>query len=366
MPLPPFPVLQVAKVLGIHRHGHTIDVFLLNGGTIIEDVPVVAWGGAAFGAASLIAPTSDRYVLGEKTYPPGDNRANFLYPAANTEITRDIYAVVGQIEGSQRGSMGMVALGFLFPQISEMHFPGDAFPDLYLFRHPSDFQHTIDRDGSFSLQHPTGARITMENKAPAEEEAEGEEGEGEEGGEGGESSEGGLPSFPNIPGLPDLPDIPGLPGPFAKSPRPAAPRPRAIFPSLPDIPGMPDIPGFPGGGNGEGGGEGGEGEGGEEILEEEEGPVMPTLVDLRGRDMHESYFLRANIPAHLAVTGREPAIIARVPKLFLIPWEIEEVARGVVIDWRHPDEPTEIWVPTPAAFPISTPPGELELPLRRT
>lgn len=171
----PFPVLQVAKVLGIHRHGHTVDVILLNGGTILEDVPLLGWGGSDFGLSGLVAPTSDREILGQKTYPPGD-RANFLYPRANTEMPRDIYVVIAQIEGSQRGLTGAVALGMIYPTVSEMHLPGDLYPDFLLFRHPADVQATIDRYGSTSLQHPTGARIMLEHATPVEA-IEGQEGE---------------------------------------------------------------------------------------------------------------------------------------------------------------------------------------------
>jgi len=90
-------------------------------------------------------------------------------PPVKTDVlvgNRDIYAVCQQAEGYLIGNAGMICIGFLHnDDVSEILFPQDSdqkrFADFLLFRHPSDVQITIDKLGTTSIQHPSGARVTV-------------------------------------------------------------------------------------------------------------------------------------------------------------------------------------------------------------
>jgi hypothetical protein len=269
------PVIRVGKVLAVQRHAHTIDVIFLNG-LVIRNVPVVTgWGGSSFGFAGLMAPTHDTEALSRKTYPESPNPVETVRPAMNTEVSRDIYAVLASLEGSARGDSGHVAIGFLYPQVSEMAFPAghrtpaeeedlaDTLPalahfrDFLLFRHPSDLEAMIDGWGGFRLQHPARAFLALMNLPP---------------------------------------------------------------------------------------------------WSDEEPP--PRRADLYKVDYDKLYAIRANTGRQIPVHGLEPHIEARIPKWFIIPWEIEEIGEGLVT--RYPPEgPTQLSgpaadtdasLPTPGAF----------------
>lgn len=155
--------VKQAKVIAVHRDDHTVDVAFMDGSTV-RRVPVLSgWLGSNHGAVGLTAPTYDPHVLAKKTYPnvAGDT----VQPPANpSNVGRDQYAAVLQMEGHGFGSAGYVVLGFFSAQVSEMLFPageGNEFTDMLLVRHPSDVQTTIDKNGKVSIQHPTGTRITI-------------------------------------------------------------------------------------------------------------------------------------------------------------------------------------------------------------
>ena len=98
------PLIRVGKVLATQRHSHTVDLIFLNG-TVIRAVPVATgWGGTAFGFAGVMAPYRDTGSLSRKTYPEPQNPVETARPAMNTEVPRDIYAVVVSLEGSPGGT----------------------------------------------------------------------------------------------------------------------------------------------------------------------------------------------------------------------------------------------------------------------
>jgi hypothetical protein len=142
------PSFRTAKVVAVHRESHSVDCILMDGNWL-RDVPVIGFGGSNFGLAALVAPTADDENKNRKTYPGEDGAG------------RDLYAVVAQAEGSSFGTNGMFVIGFLYPQVSEMMFAGDQWPDLFLFRHPSDVQVTIQQDGKTTVMHPAGAFVTI-------------------------------------------------------------------------------------------------------------------------------------------------------------------------------------------------------------
>lgn len=166
------PTIKIGKVVSVRREDHSVDLAFLDG-NILTKVPVLSgWLGSQFGAVCLTAPSYDPKQKAKKTYPESDSA---VHAATNTsEVGRDIYAVVLQAEGSFLGTAGQWVIGFLPPQVSEMLFARHAlkedgtpigeegeFDDLFLFRHPSDVQSTIARDGKFTLQFPGGSRVAL-------------------------------------------------------------------------------------------------------------------------------------------------------------------------------------------------------------
>lgn len=160
------PLVKQAKVIGVHRDDHTIDVAFLDGATA-RRVPVLSgWLGSTHGIVGMTAPTYDKGTLAKKTYPAAANMEQA--PTNGSAVGRDQYAAVMQMEGIGLGASGFVCVGFFAPQVSEMLFPKDeeggevnAFSDLTLIRHPSDVQTTVDKSGKVSIQHPAGTRITI-------------------------------------------------------------------------------------------------------------------------------------------------------------------------------------------------------------
>lgn len=187
--LPDFPMLKIGKVTAVHRAENSVDLVMLTGEIathvlVLCGMPV----GSNFGTVNLVAPTTDigselaevgNYTSGvEPTYgvpsiaEVGVTGGSILHPPLEQDqqlytdpnANRDIYAAVMPVESSQIGINGMVIMGFIYPQQVEMMFDsgGDnQLSDFFLYRHPSDVQITIDRNGFTSIQHPSGARLTM-------------------------------------------------------------------------------------------------------------------------------------------------------------------------------------------------------------
>jgi hypothetical protein len=166
--------LRVGKVVSVNRANHTVDIILLAGGKVCC-VPVLSGAASTVsGVLNLIAPSVDLDSPSRKTYPKPVSADRILQapverttgdgdPLDPADISyRDIYAVVAPLEGSVQ--FGLVVVGFLFSPLSEMMFDvgqDEEFSDFSLTRHPSDFQITIDRNGTWSAQHPSGARISI-------------------------------------------------------------------------------------------------------------------------------------------------------------------------------------------------------------
>lgn len=164
-----YPVGRTGKVIAVRRAGNTVDLAMLSGGYLL-DVPVsMGAASTAAGLINLIAPTVDTTIPVQKTYPVANNEV--VQPpledvaggeTPDTPVNRDIYALCMPFEGGSRS--GFVVMGFMYAPSSEMLFDiGDQqeFSDFFLYRHPSDIQTTIDRNGTVSIQHPAGTRITI-------------------------------------------------------------------------------------------------------------------------------------------------------------------------------------------------------------
>ena len=191
------PMLKIGKVVAVRRALNQVDVAFLTG-EFVAGIPVLCgMGGSNFGAVSLTAPTVDATTANASgglnyssanlpTYSPSSAipansegaDSTLVVPSTNLNYAplqtseqlvsggsnRDIYAAVLPIEGDRMGLTGMVVLGFIYPSSAEMMFDAginNQFSDLLLIRHPSDVQVTIDRNGFTSIQHPSGARLTI-------------------------------------------------------------------------------------------------------------------------------------------------------------------------------------------------------------
>jgi hypothetical protein len=163
---------KVSKVIRIHPGKNTIDVVCLDG-AYLRGIPVqVPWGSTVSGLVKSIAPTVDPNIPVQPTYPTDFlvEPATLAQPPSvhdDPPLTgnRDIYAVIQQFEGFAIGTSGFICTGFLYGPQGEMRFPVDTrlddFQDFQLERHESDLQITTDKTGAHSIQHPSGARITL-------------------------------------------------------------------------------------------------------------------------------------------------------------------------------------------------------------
>ena len=87
---------------------------------------------------------------------------------------------------------------------------------------------------------------------------------------------------------------------------------------------------------------------------EEEPP--PVRLNLTKRDYDELYEIRANTARHIPVHGLEPHFEARIPKWFIIYWEIEELGEGFVTMYP-PEGPVQLSGPAPdPSIDIQAPP----------
>jgi hypothetical protein len=194
---PDFPMLKIGKVTAVHRAENSVDLVMLTGEIATHVLVIGSMAGSNFGTVNLAAPTRDissalletgNYSSGvmptyglspfstasDETGTGGAGGAGgpFLYPPLEQDqllfndpnANRDIYAAVLPVEGNQIGINGLFVIGFIYPQQVEMMFDsgGDnELSDFFLYRHPSDVQVTIDRNGFTSIQHPSGARLTI-------------------------------------------------------------------------------------------------------------------------------------------------------------------------------------------------------------
>jgi phage baseplate assembly protein gpV len=131
-------MLDLAKVVGVHRESGTVDLVMLSNDRPVPGVKVMS------GTASGNTGFTDIPV-------PDVNNPADPYKSSNTG-GRDMVAVVGTFSGIP------VVLGFLFPTIAQCLFP-DA--NRMIYRHASDVYLTIDDAGNTELAHPSGAYLRI-------------------------------------------------------------------------------------------------------------------------------------------------------------------------------------------------------------
>jgi flagellar basal body rod protein FlgF len=186
---PDFPMLKIGKVTAVHRAENSVDLVMLTGEIATHVSVMCSMAGSNFGTVNLVAPTTDvssavletgnyssgvmpSYGRSPGSSAPDETGGPFLFPPLEQDqqlykdpnANRDIYAAVMPVEGNQIGINGMLVIGFIYPQQVEMMFDSGSdneMSDFFLYRHPSDVQVTIDRNGFTSIQHPSGARLTI-------------------------------------------------------------------------------------------------------------------------------------------------------------------------------------------------------------
>lgn len=130
--------MKLGRVAAVHPEDHSIDVVMIDDGARISGVQLLTSSGSGnTGVHDLptpgAPPSGDKWSLTERT-------------------DRDMIAVIGYI-----GIMP-VAVGFLFPQVSQMLFKDQ---NRRLMRHASDVYTTIDGDGNTELYHPSGTYLRI-------------------------------------------------------------------------------------------------------------------------------------------------------------------------------------------------------------
>ena len=138
--------LRLARVTYVHPEGHKMEVIFLDTGDYGRDVQLMShYAGTDFGySTGVVMPEKEGHA--ENMHDDPDRR--------------HLVAVVASFMGMH------VAIGFMFPQISEMNFTKDDKNRL-IERHPSDFYRTISDAADMAMVHPGGAFIRVgQGKVP--------------------------------------------------------------------------------------------------------------------------------------------------------------------------------------------------------
>lgn len=138
-------MLELARVVAIHPHDHSIDALLLRTGQHAIGVPVLAAGAGSLSGLSDLPPVNA---------PGGDARWGVL-----AETQADAIAVLCPTASRS----AWIVVGFLFPQLNAVlhQEPGRA-----IYRHSSGAWHSIGPDGTVTLGHPSGAVLSFGSTTP--------------------------------------------------------------------------------------------------------------------------------------------------------------------------------------------------------
>lgn len=137
--------LKLAKVTKVHPSGSSIDVTMYEDGSPVSNVQVLSPVAASdCGMSYLPTPTT-----------PPDGEAGILDAPGG----RNMIAVIAFIMGAP------IAIGFLFPQVSEPLFDEAG---RMVWRHESGVYVTVKADGDTEISHPSGAFIKLGGAAAHE------------------------------------------------------------------------------------------------------------------------------------------------------------------------------------------------------
>jgi phage baseplate assembly protein gpV len=132
-------VLEIARVVAIHPHDHSIDALILRTGQRVSGVPMLTAGAST---------TSGRSDLPPVQAPEGDGRWNLPQRSQADALV----ALAPTAHGH------WVAVGCLFPQQNAVLSPT---PGVAVYRHHSGAWTMIANDGTMTVGHPSGALISM-------------------------------------------------------------------------------------------------------------------------------------------------------------------------------------------------------------
>ena len=133
--------IRLARVTYVHPESQTMEVIFLDTGDYGRDVQLMSpYAGSDFGFTSGI-PMPEKEGHEENMHDDPDRR--------------HIIALVANLQGMH------VALGFMFPQITDMAFTKDGDKNRLIERHPSDFYRTINDSADMDMVHPGGAFLRI-------------------------------------------------------------------------------------------------------------------------------------------------------------------------------------------------------------
>lgn len=139
--------LRMAEVTRFNHEANSADLVFLDDRSRISDVSILS------GAAS---PRS-----GWVDYPKRDDWPEDQPRRVSDTDQMYCLAVVAMMVGRP------VVLGFVYPPVTEMAFDPERWPNLAIYRHPSDTHVVFQDDGSVEVQHPSGAFLKIGTEATA-------------------------------------------------------------------------------------------------------------------------------------------------------------------------------------------------------
>lgn len=133
--------IRLARVTHVHPSGQKMEVIFLDNGDYGRDVQLMSpYAGADFGFTSGI---------------PSPEEEGHDENMSNDTDRRTINVVVANLAGMH------VALGFLYPQVTQMAFDKEAHKNRMIERHPSDFYRTLSDKGDLDMAHPSGVYLRI-------------------------------------------------------------------------------------------------------------------------------------------------------------------------------------------------------------
>ncbi len=126
--------LRMAKVLRTNSESHTADVIFIDDGTRYAGVQLMS---------PYASTNTGRVDIPKPTDPPGDE-----WDATMTE-DRDVFGIVAMIDAWP------VLVGFMYPQINQMAFDAEEYPNLRLDRHASNVYTSVNDIGDAEIFHPS-------------------------------------------------------------------------------------------------------------------------------------------------------------------------------------------------------------------
>lgn len=112
--------LQIARVTAIHPEKHTLDVTLLDGTGVHEDVPITSlMASSTEGIVNMLKSDLASDVKGKADRDAGREDSYSRADIALDASEIDVYCIIGYLKGER---VLPVCLGYLFPEVTQMAF----------------------------------------------------------------------------------------------------------------------------------------------------------------------------------------------------------------------------------------------------